>query len=923
MLLNNLTTIKQQSHLNLSQFDLHIDSPFALDDDMTALNTAGMGVLGGNGVTNSDGVLLDGMLLDEHFLMDDSRLYASANQAGMFTAQAVQMPQVDVAGTRSSALAESSQNTSSESDAEEFFHEGQVNFYGNLTTLSSGIESLSAEAVTLETAGPTIPSLSFSSGDHFLSDSKDFSDSGVQTFTPNTPTVNTPTVTIPTGSLTPSVTTPSVSTSPTVDTKPEVNEPVIKPEIELPQVVELTAYRIIEGEDLATEIDSFEAQFFYTATEGEITFKDGLPVLNGHIQEIFESLPPGKVLNVEVSLPNGEKLNLSLVGTHANDDHIVFGSTSYCSETGSYSFTSANALDKDIIGLVDKNGNSVTNLLDLPEYSLSSSSSFVGSQIAHRGEIFNSFDFGEGNDNITLSLKGDAQDVNTGIVMGEGNDIISISGIGRNTVFVTGDEHLLDGKAGGNDTIVINHSESFGLAVNGDALSTRFSNLGDDLIRLNSIYLDEEKSEGFVNGDAHVMTSSTGGADSISVGYASVSGTNALGYINGDAYKMVDSQGGDDRIEIHSLSMDNTSSRLYVNGDAHTLENSKGGNDYIKIGLDNTEAKGGFQYFTGDAYTLNNSIGGDDTIVLNGLSITNQSSSFVGGDGHQVYSTVCGNDSIVVENKMEIGFLAGDGYSLYDGSQAGDDTINVNNLTGGTITGDSFFLQNSYGGNDLIMVDTVNGGAIYGDARSLQNSTGGDDTIIVNKIEYVGNNITIDGNDGNDLFIYNNDQSHKITLQEDGTVDIFRWFNHSGGIGEQVTSNASIRNFEGIGGGSGHDFLEGNSGDNIIIGGKGSDSMTGGGGNDTFLFRLDDFDNGVTDSISDFSKGDMLDLTALKENGYTFEATQDRYDNVEIIINNATKTESQKVIMKVEQIDDFDCQNMVAQLNNSGMFAFG
>ena len=59
-------------------------------------------------------------------------------------------------------------------------------------------------------------------------------------------------------------------------------------------------------------------------------------------------------------------------------------------------------------------------------------------------------------------------------------------------------------------------------------------------------------------------------------------------------------------------------------------------------------------------------------------------------------------------------------------------------------------------------------------------------------------------------------------------------------------------------GGAGFDVLDGGAGDDTLEGGRGPDTLTGGAGADRFVVAPDD-GRGV---ITDFSGGDVLDLTA-------------------------------------------------------------
>ena len=60
----------------------------------------------------------------------------------------------------------------------------------------------------------------------------------------------------------------------------------------------------------------------------------------------------------------------------------------------------------------------------------------------------------------------------------------------------------------------------------------------------------------------------------------------------------------------------------------------------------------------------------------------------------------------------------------------------------------------------------------------------------------------------------------------------------------------------------GNDTIDGGLGDDVIEGGLGEDTLTGGIGNDTFVYKS--LDEGYFDTIKDFSVGDILDFSAIK-----------------------------------------------------------
>lgn len=72
-------------------------------------------------------------------------------------------------------------------------------------------------------------------------------------------------------------------------------------------------------------------------------------------------------------------------------------------------------------------------------------------------------------------------------------------------------------------------------------------------------------------------------------------------------------------------------------------------------------------------------------------------------------------------------------------------------------------------------------------------------------------------------------------------------------------------------GGNGNDALNGLAGNDTLIGGFGADTLSGGSGNDTFKFAsVQEIGNfGLTDTITDFAPGDIIDLAAIDANTTT------------------------------------------------------
>jgi Ca2+-binding RTX toxin-like protein len=95
----------------------------------------------------------------------------------------------------------------------------------------------------------------------------------------------------------------------------------------------------------------------------------------------------------------------------------------------------------------------------------------------------------------------------------------------------------------------------------------------------------------------------------------------------------------------------------------------------------------------------------------------------------------------------------------------------------------------------------------------------------------LGGNDTINGGNGNDTLDGGNGND---------TLD--------GGNGDDILI-----------GGAGNDRISGGNGADVIRGGAGDDILTGGNGADRFVFEA----NAGTDTITDFRRGDLIDLTAL------------------------------------------------------------
>ncbi|MES1982552.1 MAG: retention module-containing protein [Pseudomonadota bacterium] len=104
--------------------------------------------------------------------------------------------------------------------------------------------------------------------------------------------------------------------------------------------------------------------------------------------------------------------------------------------------------------------------------------------------------------------------------------------------------------------------------------------------------------------------------------------------------------------------------------------------------------------------------------------------------------------------------------------------------------------------------------------------------------------------------------THQVTINITGTDD-----SQNGGDGNDVMTGTAGN--DNLYGGAGNDTLNAGGGADNLRGGSGEDVLTGGLGVDTFVWKLEDVPNGTTttDQVTDFSDGELLDLSDLFNNG--------------------------------------------------------
>ena len=242
---------------------------------------------------------------------------------------------------------------------------------------------------------------------------------------------------------------------------------------------------------------------------------------------------------------------------------------------------------------------------------------------------------------------------------------------------------------------------------------------------------------------------------------------------------------------------------------------------------------------------------GDDTLMSDGLFVT-----FNGGDG---------NDTVNFSNQKTMVYA-----DLAAGTtMANDKLVSIENLIGGS---GNNALYGSSGANRLI-------GGRDGD---LLDGRGGADTMI--------------GGQGSDTYYVDNLGDVVVELDGQGTDRVVSAlqsytldvnFEDLQLIGDAVsgTGNAVANLMLGsdksnilfgmdgndiLRGNGGNDVLDGGTGNDILAGGAGQDTLTGGAGKDKFQFlAVSESSADAFDHITDFAKGDLIDLSKIDANSNT------------------------------------------------------
>lgn len=313
-------------------------------------------------------------------------------------------------------------------------------------------------------------------------------------------------------------------------------------------------------------------------------------------------------------------------------------------------------------------------------------------------------------------------------------------------------------------------------------------------------------------------------------------------------------------------------------------------------------------------FSLWNNTAGIDTVTLNGaagnetITGSTQADLISGADGNDVLAG--GNSNDVVNGGNGADMIAGQTGNDTLNGDAGNDTIygaagtdvidggaDIDTVIYSAFTAPltvNFATATTATVSDGVKTDSLSNieSFVLGAGNDTFNGGSGDDIVR----GFKGNDV-LNGGLGADTFLYGAGEGLDTINGGDGidtvriisgtinltTAQLANWSNVEvidasaatvaarvlGSTGADVinmSAYSQLINLE-LNGGAGNDTITGSTGGDVIVGGNGADLLTGNGGNDTFVFvgtgqssRL------VTDTITDFGVGDLIDLSQIDAN---------------------------------------------------------
>ncbi|OWJ68143.1 calcium-binding protein [Inquilinus limosus] len=330
---------------------------------------------------------------------------------------------------------------------------------------------------------------------------------------------------------------------------------------------------------------------------------------------------------------------------------------------------------------------------------------------------------------------------------------------------------------------------------------------------------------------------------------------------------------GDTLQDIENVNGSAFADHLYGNGNANVL-NGGAGDDTLRGGDGGDTLNGGagsdFANYQGSeqgvvinllAGTASGGFAQGDTLIsIENLYGSSHDDQLTGDNGRNIFGGELGNDTLVGNGGDDS--LSGEG---------GDDNLSGGDGNDRLVGGDG--TDTIHGGNNDDSVDAGTGNdQVFGEAGndSLYGGTGND---------------TLDGGDGNDTL---EGGAGADTLTGGAGIDTASYASSSAGVTVSLVTGAgtggdaqgdTLSGIEQLLGSGFNDHLTGDdnantlwgqAGDDVLTGGGGADLLKGGAGNDTFVYAaLTDSTvaSSGKDTITDFSTGDKIDLSAIDADG--------------------------------------------------------